>query len=491
VKRIDELLEAATSRFRYDAGLRQEIARELRAHLEDSIATARAEGLDEAQAEEAAVRAFGDPEEIGEKLWQANRRRLRRRAVVLAAVGMVLMPAGVLTAVWIITWTLAHSIPPYGGIICIFTIALIYLLTSKFLPKAALLDGAYLRWLAAAFGKSARVAFLNAWIWAPALAAFASDVAFLLIWQPQYLNFARPSFKLWDSSQHYLPHVGPFLVHGLPWLLLSLGYLLLAARIGKRLQSASGLSPSRARRWHRIFIVGASAGMLSTIMLALPKWAALGVWLGQFVTLLDRGFLYFYFPAYCAALPFKALVWTLFLTIVLRRLRGQALSPDGVLNSALTIIGPMVCFFFIVDGIFNAFFPLCEILLPGASLNAWVRPCYSFLHLATALLPVIIVSEQCGLRRACVRFGDFVRCHLWRYLAFIFLGALLLALPDWAPGAAFGGTVRYWSAYLGTTVTLISYAMRFALQLALTVMCFEFYLTRAGTAEPDSLEADG
>ena len=69
MKRMDDLLEAATSRFRYDAGLRQEIARELRAHLEDSIAAARADGMDEAHAEESAVRAFGDPEEIGEKLW--------------------------------------------------------------------------------------------------------------------------------------------------------------------------------------------------------------------------------------------------------------------------------------------------------------------------------------------------------------------------------------------------------------------------------------
>ena len=101
MKRMDDLIQAATYRFGPDAELQREIARELRAHLEDSIAAARAGGMDEAQAEEAAVRAFGDPDEVGEKLWQANRRRMRLRAVAKWTGRLVLMPAGILLAVWL------------------------------------------------------------------------------------------------------------------------------------------------------------------------------------------------------------------------------------------------------------------------------------------------------------------------------------------------------------------------------------------------------
>ena len=72
MKRMDDLIQAATYRFGPDAEVQREIARELRAHLEDAVAAARAGGMDEARAEETALRAFGDPAEIGEKLWQAN-----------------------------------------------------------------------------------------------------------------------------------------------------------------------------------------------------------------------------------------------------------------------------------------------------------------------------------------------------------------------------------------------------------------------------------
>jgi len=101
MKRMDDLIQAVTYRFGPDAELQREIAREVRAHLEDSIAAARAAGMDEAHAEETAIRAFGDREEIGEKLWQANRRRMRLRAMAKWTGRLVLMPAGILLAVWL------------------------------------------------------------------------------------------------------------------------------------------------------------------------------------------------------------------------------------------------------------------------------------------------------------------------------------------------------------------------------------------------------
>jgi hypothetical protein len=103
---MDDLIQAATYRFRPDAELQAEIARELRVHLEDSFAAARAGGMDEAQAEEAACRAFGDPQEVGEKLWQANRRRMRLRAVAKWSGRLLLMPAGILLALWLCGATL-------------------------------------------------------------------------------------------------------------------------------------------------------------------------------------------------------------------------------------------------------------------------------------------------------------------------------------------------------------------------------------------------
>jgi hypothetical protein len=101
MKRMDDLIQAVTYRFGPDAELQREIARELRAHLEDAVAAARAGGMDEAHAEETAVRAFGDPEEIAEKLWHANRRRMRLRAMAKWTGRLVLMPAGILLAVWL------------------------------------------------------------------------------------------------------------------------------------------------------------------------------------------------------------------------------------------------------------------------------------------------------------------------------------------------------------------------------------------------------
>jgi hypothetical protein len=495
--RMDDLLEAATSRFRYDAGLREEIVRELRAHLEDSIAAARAEGVDEAQAEEAAVRAFGDPEEIGEKLWQANRRRLRRRAAAMAAVGVVLMPAGIVAAAWFITWLLAESIGPWHAIISIAAIAIIYFLTRRFLPKTARFGISYLRWLSTAFTKSVRIAFSNAWIWAPALAFFAVNVAEELIskWPDLIrsrsythigLGIVFPS--LWESAHKQLAEVGPHMPWGAASLLLYLGYLLFAKRMGTWLQSAPDVARRRARGWHIAFVVSASAGVLSVTWGLLWDWFT---WNGRYNAFNSgRLLISILQPLVYVELPFVALISALFLTIVLRRLRGQALSPGGILSSALIVIGPILWLSIILLLGVIGLSGLWPFLHPAHKpfdmplLQSFFPQALDFLRVAPAFLPVIIVSEQCGLRRACVRFGDFVWRHLWRYVAFVFLGALLLGLPQWAPGPAFDSNAATWPVL----VLVTRVAIRVALQLVLTVMCFEFYLTRAGTVIPMAAE---
>jgi hypothetical protein len=496
MKRIDDLLDAATSRFRYDDGLRQEITRELRAHLEDAVAAARAEGMDEAQAEEAAVGAFGDAEEVGEKLWQANRRRIRRRAAAMAAVGVVLMPAGILAAGWFITWLL-----PWGGdhaLIGSLTFAVIYLLTRLFLPKTARFGLAFLRWLPSAFAKSMGIVFRNAWIWVPAFALFASIVASNVIsqWHILWPRGFVAGPRWWDFIRGYQDVVHAYLPRVQLWLLLYLGYLLFAARIGRRLQSASGLAPSRARRWHVAFIVGALAG---TLEVTISQWtkSTETLWRTPIPVYGDHGQVLSVFGNHgqwlsalnalfnIASLPFGALVSAIWLMIVIRRLRGQPLSLNGVFNSALLIIGPMVWIGLIpiVAGVGISLFRIIFNIQNMWFATLW-QEALRFLRMATAFLPIIVVTEQCELRRACVRFGDFVGCHLWRYVAFVFLGMLLLDLPLWAAGAAFGSVTGHELVFLFA----ICAAIQFALQLALTVMCFEFYLTRAGTIVPTAAE---
>ena len=106
MNRVDDLIASATYRLRPDAELQADVERELRAHLEDSIRAARADGLDAVEAEAAAIAAFGNAEEVGENLWQANRRRMRFRAVAKWAARVALLPAGVLLAVWLCGGTL-------------------------------------------------------------------------------------------------------------------------------------------------------------------------------------------------------------------------------------------------------------------------------------------------------------------------------------------------------------------------------------------------
>jgi hypothetical protein len=72
MKSIDDLIQAVTYRFGPDAELQQEIARELRAHLEDAVEAARRRGADERECVEEALGHFGDPDEIAEGIVQAH-----------------------------------------------------------------------------------------------------------------------------------------------------------------------------------------------------------------------------------------------------------------------------------------------------------------------------------------------------------------------------------------------------------------------------------
>jgi len=91
----DQLVSRITDRLAGDAELRREVARELRAHLEDSAREFRQAGLGEQEAADQAAKALGDPRELSEELWRANRGRMRFRAVVRWAASLALLPAAI------------------------------------------------------------------------------------------------------------------------------------------------------------------------------------------------------------------------------------------------------------------------------------------------------------------------------------------------------------------------------------------------------------
>ncbi len=94
MNRFDELIEQATARLGADRALRLEIARELRTHLDESAQEFRAAGYHDPEAE--AAKRFGDPTELAEQLWRANRLRMRLRAVAWWTARVTLLPAAII-----------------------------------------------------------------------------------------------------------------------------------------------------------------------------------------------------------------------------------------------------------------------------------------------------------------------------------------------------------------------------------------------------------
>ncbi|MCC7147268.1 MAG: hypothetical protein IT443_12550 [Phycisphaeraceae bacterium] len=98
---FEEVIAQATARLRMDRELQLEISRELRTHLEDSAAEYRAGGYSSAQADAEAIKRLGDAEELAGQLWQANKGRLRLRAVCKWAAQILLVPAAIAVTVWV------------------------------------------------------------------------------------------------------------------------------------------------------------------------------------------------------------------------------------------------------------------------------------------------------------------------------------------------------------------------------------------------------
>lgn len=98
---LDDIVEQLTARLRVDLELRMDVANELRTHLEDAAGEFRQAGASEEEAHAQAVKALGDPDELAEQLWQANRGRIRFRRVARWAARVTLVPAAAVVTVLI------------------------------------------------------------------------------------------------------------------------------------------------------------------------------------------------------------------------------------------------------------------------------------------------------------------------------------------------------------------------------------------------------
>ncbi len=106
----NELIGRITRRLEVDEELRLDVARELRCHLEDAAAEFRAAGESDEQAAASATRALGEPEELAEELWQANRGRIRIRGLLRWAARVTLLPAAILVVVVLLANALAIGV---------------------------------------------------------------------------------------------------------------------------------------------------------------------------------------------------------------------------------------------------------------------------------------------------------------------------------------------------------------------------------------------
>jgi hypothetical protein len=106
---FSSLIDRATDRLRSDSDLRLEVAQELRGHLQDSAAEYRAAGLSQAEADATAIETMGDPAALADQLWQANRGRMRRRAMAAWAFGVLAAPV-VIAICFSIAWGAVTSL---------------------------------------------------------------------------------------------------------------------------------------------------------------------------------------------------------------------------------------------------------------------------------------------------------------------------------------------------------------------------------------------
>ncbi|MGD0999427.1 MAG: hypothetical protein ABSA67_01900 [Candidatus Brocadiia bacterium] len=389
------------------------------------------------------------------------------------------------------------------AVACCVAVYFIYLFSLRYLPKTALFGIEYPRWLVKTIGRSAAVVFRHPWIWVPALAFFVINCsyelyttrAFLSGWSytapmadytaflPSFSDFGMLVCRDFEKVRAHVP-VGV----GLAWALLYAGCFLLSGRVGALLRSESGLDARSARRWHVVFVTGACAGIIRQSS-AVWKWYRLSH-LANRIYILSTPFVDL------AAVPIIALSVAFYLTIIVRSVRKEPLVRGEVLKSTFHTAWPLALLYSVTPIIYLLLECVSVVLAlthnsQPSVLYAWVgwmvtpiaETTISAFQLVRALVPVIIVSDQCGLLRAFGRLGLFLWRYVWRYAAFVLCGALLFSLATTldSTGKAVGLKSGILPIYVGFEV--LGLAARWATSVVVSVLCFKFYLADAGNDE--------
>lgn len=114
LSKIDNCVKTLTERLGLDRELQMDVAKELRMHLEEAVEEYRASGMNEEESVEAALKHFGPSRELADQIWQANRGRMRVRALVKWFLRVTLVPAAVAFTVFYLYLPISSSLTLAG-----------------------------------------------------------------------------------------------------------------------------------------------------------------------------------------------------------------------------------------------------------------------------------------------------------------------------------------------------------------------------------------
>ncbi|HEY3378854.1 MAG TPA: hypothetical protein VGL77_15320 [Armatimonadota bacterium] len=98
---FDQLAAEAAAGLKGDQELYRDVTEELRGHLEDKSAYFTRQGHDAAESVALSKKAFGSPLDVAAELLEANRSRLKLRAALRLAFGLLIVPLAILLALYV------------------------------------------------------------------------------------------------------------------------------------------------------------------------------------------------------------------------------------------------------------------------------------------------------------------------------------------------------------------------------------------------------
>lgn len=109
MSKTTEFIEKITQKLHHDRELRLDISHELQTHLDEAIEEYKASDYSQEDAATQAIKDMGDPDELAEDLWQANRLRMKLRAWCWWIARLSLWPVCVLAIMWFVLSSASSS----------------------------------------------------------------------------------------------------------------------------------------------------------------------------------------------------------------------------------------------------------------------------------------------------------------------------------------------------------------------------------------------